>query len=85
MIKEKDLVALRKGIITSDDLLEAYPVKALVSDLCEIIKEGKQPSAQIVVTSEEFDLITSLFRIKGFTSDNGLERRGRPKKESSKS
>ena len=81
-IKEKDLSAVKKGTMTVDDLLEKYPVKALVTDLIEIINSDKQPALeQIVISPEDFNKLTSLFRIKGYSSTGELETRGRkPKK-----
>lgn len=78
MIKSKDLIALKNGDLTVDTLLELYPVKALVNDLVELALQSANavPDKPITVTKEEFDKITSLFRIQG-TSNRGRK----PKKD----
>ena len=88
MIKSRDLAAVKAGELSVDALLEKYPVKALVSDLIEIIanKESccavEAPVAKpIGVSQEEMDRIMAMFRVKGFTADGQVSKRGRkPKK-----
>lgn len=85
-MKNKDIFAIRDGKITVDELLAKYPVKEIVSDLMEIIKNSKEmaeltaPTKQpkILVTQEQFQ---EFFRIKGLTADGQVSHRGRkPKK-----
>lgn len=63
MIKRKDLK------LSVDELLEKYPVKNLISDLLEIANSKEtvvaEPQSKITVTTQEYEQITGLFRIKG--------------------
>ena len=81
MIKAKDLKAIKAGEITVDELLNNYPVKALVSDLIEIVanKTATEPVVvdRIVITQEQFD---TYFRIKGFDVNGAPSTRGRKPK-----
>lgn len=88
MIKAKDLAAIKAGEMSVDTLLEKYPVKAVVSDLIEVIANKETccnvaaPVAKpISVSQEEMDRIMAMFRVKGFTADGQVSKRGRkPKK-----
>lgn len=82
MIKSKDLAAIKVGEMTVDQLLENYPVKALVSDLIEIVAQKTVvPQKPIALADEDYQRVMSLFRPKGIASDGvSMERRGRPRK-----
>lgn len=87
-MKTKHILAVRDGKITADELLSIYPVKEVVNDLMEIIKNAAefeqlvQPSVnKIVVTEEQFK---EFFRIKGFDVNGQPQTRGRKSKPSIK-
>jgi hypothetical protein len=66
-------------------LLSNYPIKEILEAFAELIitSENTVNKPQITVTQEEFDAITSLFKIKGVRTINGVavaEKRGRKKK-----
>jgi hypothetical protein len=66
-------------------LLSNYPIKEILEAFAELIitSENTVNKPQITVTQEEFDTITSLFKIKGVRTINGVavaEKRGRKKK-----
>jgi len=64
----------------SDYLISNYPVKALSDALAELLMT--QPVEPIIVSPEQLNSITSMFRVRGYRdiSENIAERRGRPKK-----
>lgn len=78
MIKNKDLNAIRTGQITTDQLLEIYPVKTLISDLIEIVKEKPVEAPKVVISQEQFE---KHFRIAGIAADGTPQTRGRRKKQ----
>lgn len=82
MIKSKDLAAIKEGKMTVDTLLENYPVKALVSDLVELVMQKDViPAKPIVLSDEEYDRVMGMFRKRGVNAVGELIKRGRPKKE----
>ena len=67
-----------------DYLLNNYPVPAIIKAFAEliIISDNYTNKPQILVSEEEMQAISRLFRIKGYRSVDGeliTERRGRPK------
>lgn len=82
MIKTKDLIAVKNGVLKVDDLLEKYPVKSLITDLLEMLTvtevTPKQP--KIVVSQEDYNRIIDLFRVKGIGIDGEPSKRGRKPK-----
>ena len=68
------------------EYLLSLSISAIFS-LCEDLIEESQARTQerpIVLTPEEYERITSLFRVKGSKEVNGelvAERRGRPRKD----
>lgn len=66
----------------ADYLVRNNTVYDLAMQLAEyIIREReRQPFSKIVVTEAEFQAITSLFRIKGYTATGEKDGRGRPPK-----
>lgn len=82
MIKSKDLAAIKEGKMTVDSLLENYPVKALVSDLVELVMQKDViPAKPIPLNQDEYDRVMALFRVRGFDAVGETIKRGRPKKE----
>lgn len=80
MIKSKDLAAIKAGEMSVDQLLENYPVKALVSDLIEIVAQKTViPQKPIALADEDYQRVMSLFRPKGIAADGSEIRRGRPR------
>lgn len=80
-MKTKHILAVRDGKITADELLAIYPVKEVVNDLMEVIRntaefqEIVKPSVnKIVVTEEQFK---EFFRIKGLDVNGQPQTRGR--------
>lgn len=66
-------------------LVSNYSIKEILEAFAELIitAENTVNKPQITVTQEEFDVITSLFKIKGVRTINGVavaEKRGRKKK-----
>ena len=66
-------------------LVSNYSIKEILEAFAELIitAENTVNKPQITVTQEEFDAITSLFKIKGVRTINGVavaEKRGRKKK-----
>jgi hypothetical protein len=66
-------------------LVSNYSIKEILEAFAELIvvAENTANKPQITVTQEEFDAITSLFKIKGVRTINGVavaEKRGRKKK-----
>lgn len=66
-------------------LVSNYSIKEILEAFAELIitAENTVNKPQISVTQEEFDAITSLFKIKGVRTINGVavaEKRGRKKK-----
>lgn len=66
-------------------LLSNYPITEIIKAYAELIvvSECAVNKPQITVTQEEYDTITSLFKIKGIRTINGIiteETRGRKKK-----
>lgn len=87
-MKTKHILAVRDGKITADELLNIYPVKEVVNDLMEIIRNTAEfeqlvkPSVnKIVVTEEQFK---EFFRIKGLDVNGQPQTRGRKSKPSIK-
>lgn len=87
-MKTKHILAVRDGKITADELLAIYPVKEVVNDLMEIIKNNadfqeivKPTVNKIVVTEEQFK---EFFRIKGLDVNGQPQTRGRKSKQSIK-
>lgn len=91
MIKlPKDLLrAISEGIepisTLEQYLVSNYSIKEILEAFAELIitAENTVNKPQITVTQEEFDAITSLFKIKGVRTINGVavaEKRGRKKK-----
>lgn len=81
MIKTKDLYAIKAGNMTVDELLENYPVKALISDLIEIIAQKDAiPQKPIVLSDEDYNRVISLFRQRGIAADGTEIKRGRKPK-----
>ena len=68
-MKAKELKAIKEGKLTVDELLEIYPVKVLVNDLIEMVLAKPAPvvaeQPKITVTTQEWEQISNLFRIKG--------------------
>ena len=58
-------------------LTNNYPVTHIAEALADFLLSDGAQMKPIVISMEEFD---AHFRIKGVTSDNQVERRGRPKK-----
>ena len=77
MIKNKDLNAVKAGQIGVDELLEKYPLKSLISDLIELVKEQPSVAPKVVITQEQFN---NHFRIVGVNPDGTQQKRGRKKK-----
>lgn len=80
-MKTKHILAVRDGKITADELLAIYPVKEVVNDLMEVIRntaefqEIVKPTVnKIVVTEEQFK---EFFRIKGLDVNGQPQTRGR--------
>ena len=67
----------------ADQLVRTKTIYDMATLLAEyIIKDKERPlPMKIAVTEEEYDAITSLFRIKGFTASGEKEKRGRPTKK----
>lgn len=90
-MKTKHILAVRDGKITADELLAIYPVKEVVNDLMEIIRNNaefeeivKPNPKPIAVTEEEFERIKGMFRVKGFDLQGNASNRGRKAKQSIK-
>ena len=65
-----------------DYLLKTNTVYELASSLAELMIQVESNSMKrIVVSQEEYNAITSLFRVRGFTEDGKEIKTGRPKKE----
>lgn len=86
----KSLVkAIQNGQATLDDLikhLSCQPMNEILTAYAELIvlSEDYMNKPQIAVSQEEYNQITSLFRIKGLREINGVvceEKRGRPSKQ----
>lgn len=89
-IPNKLLKEVQEGLKTQKDiesfLMDNYSINQILEGFAEliIIAEETVNKPQITVSEEEFQQITSLFKIKGLREINGIvceERRGRPKKE----
>ena len=65
-----------------EQLLKNHTAYELATSLAELmIRVESNSMKRIVVSQEEYDAITSLFRIRGFTEDGKEIKTGRPKKE----
>lgn len=67
-------------------LLSNHSIKEILGAFAELIMTAENAinKPQITVTQEEYDTITSLFKIKGIRTINGMvieEKRGRPKQK----
>lgn len=58
-------------------LTNNYPVTQIAEALADFLLSDSKTAKPIIITQEEFE---AHFRIKGFTVDNAVERRGRPRK-----
>lgn len=77
---DKKVLAKRVQGMSIDEaaayLMNNYPVTQISEALADLLLSDFQPVKPIVLTQEEFD---AHFRLRGISSDNQLERRGRPK------
>lgn len=84
LITNKVLKELKEGIITKDEvvneLINTYPVKAIVEDYVNLVMETPGDNVKITVSQEEYESIVSLFKIRGKKVDGETETRGRKKK-----
>ena len=66
----------------ADYLIRNNSIFDLALELSErIIREkSATPASKIVVTEDEYRMLISLFRVKGFNEDGTVNKRGRPKK-----
>ncbi len=64
----------------ADYLIANYPVKQIADTLAELMMT--QPVEPIIVSPEQLNNITSMFRVRGYRdiNENIVERRGRPRK-----
>lgn len=82
---EKDFIQNRNAEIQelAQELLKK-PVYDLAIELATyIIKEKEKPNVRILVTQDEYNALTSLFKIRGIRPTGELETRGRRRKDSS--
>lgn len=81
---DKDFIQERNEQIQAlaDQLARTKTVFDLATELATyMIKEKERPNVKIAVTQEEFDQITSIFRVKGIRADGAAENRGRPRRK----
>lgn len=66
----------------ADYLIRNNQIFDIALELSErIIKEkSSTPTSKIVVTEDEYRMLISLFRVKGYNEDGTISKRGRPKK-----
>ena len=66
----------------ADYLIRNNQIFDIATELAErLIKEkSSTPTSKIVVTEDEYRMLISLFRVKGYNDDGTLSKRGRPKK-----
>lgn len=66
----------------ADYLIRNNSIFDIALELSErIIREkSATPASKIVVTEDEYRMLISLFRVKGFNEDGTVNKRGRPKK-----
>lgn len=82
---ERDFIQNRNVQIQelAQELLKK-PVYDLAIELATyIIKEKEKPNVRILVTQDEYNALTSLFKIRGIRPTGELETRGRRRKDSS--
>ena len=85
----KEIIRKAKdGFLSKDELvhylMRNFSLYELTESLAELILEVEtSDSKPIVVTEEEYNRITSLFRIKGYSIDGKPNPQGRPKKDAS--
>lgn len=84
LITNKVLKELKEGLITKDEvvneLLNTYPVKAIVEDYVNMTLQTPAENVKITVSQEEYESIVSLFKIRGKKVDGETETRGRKRK-----
>lgn len=88
LLNNKVIKELKEGVVSTaeicDYLMSAYPVKAIVEDYVNMIKETPVENAKITVNKEEFKTIVSLFKVRGEKVIDGevvSETRGRKRKK----
>ena len=66
----------------ADYLIRNNSIFDIALELSErIIREkSATPASKIVVTEDEYRMLISLFRVKGYNDDGTVSKRGRPKK-----
>lgn len=77
--------AVKTGQVTKrelvNDLLRNNNIMELAEKLADYVIAEEEPPRPITVSQEEFDRITSLFRIRGLRADGTYENRGKKKLE----
>ena len=65
----------------ADYLIANYTIKEIADTLAELLMT--QPVEPIIVSPEQLNNITSMFRVRGYRdlNENIVERRGRPRKK----
>ena len=88
MINAKVLKELREGTTTPKEVIyyfvNNYPTKTIATDYVKLLMETPTENNKIVVSQEEYAMITSLFKIRGTKIVDGeivKESRGRKRKE----
>lgn len=76
---DKKVLAKRVQGMSIDEaaqyLMNNYPVTQISEALADLLLTDFQPIKPVIITEEEFN---AHFRIRGTTTDNQVERRGRP-------
>lgn len=84
LITNKVLKELKEGLITREEvvneLINTYPIKAIVEDYVNLVMETPGDNVKITVSQEEYESIVSLFKIRGKKIDGETETRGRKKR-----
>lgn len=82
---EKDFIQNRNAEIQAlaDKLVREKTIYDLATLCAEyMLKEKERPNVRIPVTQDEYNAITSLFKIRGIRPTGELETRGRRRKDS---
>lgn len=84
LITNKVIRELKEGTITKDEvvneLLNTYPVKAIVEDYVNMTLQTPAENVKITVSQEEYESVMALFKIRGKKVDGETETRGRKRK-----
>lgn len=84
LITNKVLKELKEGLITREEvvneLINTYPVKAIVEDYVNLVMETPGDNVKITVSQEEYESVMALFKIRGKKVGGETETRGRKRK-----